>query len=261
MPLRSLKKGTDIIDYKENLSHLFRQLEFKHYEESKAAVEEILAKIKSNMRHYESNYIQSTAEEHIALYELAMGYHQKPDTVGHIVECGSYCGASSAVLATATSRGSAISPAVCVDSYRLDPASPFSATTHSYVYSRFVRSLFSKGIQDAWCRVIFDSVDFLNFWKLPTRMIFIDTAHTYEYTKKEIYAALSCLCDDGWLIFHDYADWRHLNSKEWEFGIFEAVNEFYFEQDTYDIKAYRFSDNATDLNTALVGFHLKGDRK
>ena len=106
------------------------------------------------------------------------------------------------------------------------------------------REIFHKlNLTEYICQIIYNDLAFLRFWTLPTRLIYLDSAHHYGHTKEAIYMLMDKLMLDGWLVLHDYVETR---------GVLPALNEFLDEQTQYDIDIY-----AAAGSDRLVCIHLK----
>ena len=231
----------------ENRSKSFLEFPFLHYDDSRKIIEEICKSIDDP----DSEYIEvgCFADEYVALYELACGYHHSnPETEGYIIDCGTNCGASASVLASAIRDSNRLKPVITLDVYHYNPEAPNDASTETFTrkYLKSRETFFRLGLAHKYvCPVIFEDHKFLNFWNLPARLIFIDTSHTYEHTKIEIEKALPHIIDDGWLVLHDYGD------ESYNGQVKAAVNEFLDNQTTYELNVY-FTPRS------LVLLHING---
>ena len=215
----------------------FSDFPFKDFNRSQKIAEGVC-----DMIHQNDDSIWIFGDERAALYELAAGYHNKPETEGYIVDFGTHRGASACIMGTALrDTKSAYQPLFTVDPYSF---SDFG--TQSYLEAResFRRV---RGMRVFICAMIYEDLRFLEFWNLPTRLIFIDTSHQYDHTKLEIEKSIPHVMDDGWLLLHDYGD------EPWNGDVKRAVNEFLDNQTEYDLEVFFVPD-------CLVCLHVKGRR-
>ena len=221
-------------------SKSFKPLVFKDPEGSQAAVNKIVETIRTD-----NDSVWVWFDERIALYELARGYHNKPETQGYILEFGSHRGASACIMGTGVrDSGTTFKPVFTLDPYFYNGDDLNHFNTQSYLQARAAYA--KTGLANNYvCPMIFNDLELLKFWNLPTRLIFIDTSHQYEHTKQEIEQAISHVMDDGWLVLHDYCD------KSWGQEVIRALNEFLDEQIEYDLDVYF-------VKGSLVCIHVNG---
>ena len=137
------------------------------------------------------------------LYEIAANYHS-PSVQGYCLEIGVETGASSALIAEALNLNPGLDRLVFSVDIMFHPES----------FERWSR----LGLHDKICYILEDEQRFIQRWHLPTRMIFIDSSHTYESVCYLFPIAMQKLEPGGWLVFHDYVDHHP--------GVVQAVNEF-----------------------------------
>ena len=180
-------------------------------------------------------------DERLALYEIARGYHNEPETEGYVIEFGTNRGGTASVMASAIrDSGAVFKPLITMDIYR-DHEHSNNVYTDYYLESRQV--FYELGLALEYvCPIMFESYKFMDFWNQPARLIFIDTGHFYELTKLEIEKSIPHIVDDGWLVLHDYHDDLP--------GVIRAVNEFLDSHTEYDLEVY-FAERS------LVCIHLK----
>ena len=198
-----------------------QDFEYFDYTGSSEVVDEITRKI------YQNGYILwCYPDEYTALFEIARGYHNKPETEGYVIEFGTHRGASACMLAGAIKdSGTSFKPIFTMDIY------PPNDLFHDQNYKEARESFVRADLLDFVCPMTCDGFLFRQFWNLPARMIFIDTSHTYENTKREIQESLPLIVDDGWLVLHDYGG-------EYGEGVVRALNEFLDNQTEYDLDFY-----------------------
>ena len=161
------------------------------------------AELYDDSKHYT---ILSGIEEASVLYEISANYHTPLE--GYCIELGVARGGSASVIAAGLSSSeNAEKPLFCVDQ-TLQPDS-------------LIRWK-GLGILNLICYIIEDDISFLRRWYLPTRMILIDTSHSYESMIELIPTAIDKLQPGGWLLCHDYNKTEYL-------GVSTALNE-YFEK-------------------------------
>ena len=188
-------------------------------------------------------------EEQVSLYEIARGYHSKPETAGHVLEFGSWCCATSIMLTKAMiQRADDYLPVVSVDPYRFHSSNPFSPETVTYLQAHWLHHRFGDEVYYGLVRVISEDLSFMRLWNKPIRMAFIDTTGQYEHTKAEINACLPHLVDDSWLLFHDYY-------PDFQDGLIDAIDEFIEHQTEWKIQPYKLVDEIK-AGRSLVGIHF-----
>ena len=162
------------------------------------------------------------------LYELAFGLHNNPETEGHIVEFGSYRGASACVM------GQAIKDSRTHDStlFAVDPYNKEHSGITDYAYIVARENYYRLKLTDYICPIICTCLTFLKFWDLPVRLAYLDAGHKYEDTKKEIASILPYIVTDGWLVCDDYAD--IMTNK-----VMPALDKFLDEQKQYTLEVFQ----------------------
>ena len=232
----------------ENRLYAFNKFNLKDNEVASAVVSDVETALKNGL----DDMQWTDSHELSVLYELAAGLHD--DLEGYCLEFGTYCGGSAAVMAYGLmDSGIKHQPLVTVDTYRAvwsayKDLSPFyffppssmkvsdvDPNTRAYIVSRELWSM--MGIDGYICRIIYDHFLYMTkFWDKPTRLIFLDGDHSYEYTKMMLNVCMNLLMVGGWLVVHDYTYRRKDNSDYC--GVMQAVNEFLDERldsvDTYD---------------------------
>ena len=79
-----------------------------------------------------------------------------------------------------------------------------------------------------------ENKSYLNtFWKLPTRLAFIDGGHDYEMVTDDIKAIIPHITENGGMLFHDYY-WEDVPDVK------QAVNDFFDCYDERRFHAYGF---------------------
>ena len=233
----------------ENRSKDFKPFPFRDKTGTQVTVDDIVDTFWTDK---DSIWIWS--DERAALYELARGYHNKPETQGYILDLGTHRGGSASIMATAVrDSGTAFKPVITIDRFWYnfyDPDDDHTRfQTQNYLESR--RTFTQLNLGDEYiCQVICPDDKFLDFWNLPTRLIFIDTEHTYEHVKLIIEKSIPHVMEDGWLVFHDYIDRKPHFLEDIGKGVRRAVNEFLDNQTEYDLDIY-FADSS------LICLHIK----
>ena len=181
------------------------------------------------------------------LYDLAAGYHTPyklgdryyDPRDGYCLELGTFRGGSASVMASALKDLEIKDkPLFTVDSYLPFPNHDDPAETCRFAMEAF-RTL---DVTDYVCQIIYNDLAFLRFWTLPTRLIYLDSNHSFKHTKEAIYMLMNKLMVNGWLALHDYIEGC---------GVLSALNQFLDEQTEYDLDAW-------DASGTLVCLHLKG---
>lgn len=188
-------------------------------------------------------------EEQISLYEIARGYHNKPETAGYVLEFGSWCGGASILMTKAMiERNDGYLPVTAVDPYRYHPDNPFSPEMVTYLESWRMHHRFGEEVYYGLVRVVSEDLTFMRLWNNPIRLVFIDTTGQYEHTKAEVAACLPFLVDDSWLLFHDYYE-------PFQDGLIDAIDEFIQNQTEWEIQPYKLVDEIKESHS-LVGIHF-----
>lgn len=204
----------------------FKEFPFRDFNGSQRKVKAL----RSKLRRCDDGFVsQCTTIELTTLYELVCGYHDEPDGDGYVIELGSKRGGTAAILSAALrDSGKTPIPLITVSNYSIYS----ERGEEDYVIARRVYHETGLALKYV-CPMFFDSINFLKFWAMPTRLIFLDTSHKYEQTSKEIPLALSVLGRDGWLLLHDYNE---------GFGVMPALNDFLDNNVDYDLEVF-FSDS------------------
>ena len=225
-----------------NRSKDFEPFPFQDKAGTKVIVDEIVQKI-----HINAESVLVWKDEPLALYELARGYHNKPETQGYVLDFGTHRGGSACIMASAVrDSGTPFKPVMTLDLFLYNHRNPSDYNTwfatQDYLESR--AAFYKLNLAHEYvCPMMFQDNKFLDFWNLPTRLIFVDTSHTYKQTKLEIEKSIPHVIDDGWLVLHDYRD-EHPD-------VIRAVNEFLDSQKEYDLDVYF-------AQSYLVCLHVKG---
>lgn len=224
---------SDSKDYKIN----FPPFVLKNPSKTQAIVDQIIERIDTG-----PGTIWNPISHFYNLYELAFGLHNNPETEGHIVEFGSYRGASACVMGQAKKdAGKYDTPIFAVDPYYKSHSGLFDS---AYVIARenYHRFKLSNYVSPIICPIICPCLTFLEFWDLPIRLAYLDAGHRYQDTKEEIAAILPHIVPDGWLVCDDYADADGTK-------VMPALDDFLNEQKQYNLEVFQ------DKNQAYV--HVK----
>ena len=234
------------------LGHDFPRLPIIDPEGSRRFVEDLWDQIHQDVEPYQegSQHLWLMEdEEQISLYEVARGYHNKPETAGYVLEFGSWCCGTSILLTKAMiERNDGYLPVVTVDPYRYHPNNPFSPEMVTYLQSWWLHHKSGDEVYHELIRIIAEDLDFMRLWNNPIRMVFIDTTGQYEHTKAEMEACLPFLVDDSWLLFHDYYE-------PFQDGLIDAIDEFIENQTEWEIQPYKLVDEIK-AGRSLVGIHF-----
>ena len=234
------------------LGHDFPRLPVIDPEDSARVVEELGNQIYEDVESYQENdqvLSLMADEEQMSLYEIALGLHNKPETVGYALEFGAWCGASAVLMTQAMIRkNDGYLPVVSVDPYKYHPSNPFSPETITYLEARRMHHRFGDEVYYGLVRVISEDLSYMRMWNNPIRVAFIDTTGEYEHTKAEMEACLPFLVDDSWLLFHDYYE-------PYQDGLIQAVDEFVENQTEWEIQPYKMVDELKESHS-LVGIHF-----
>ena len=234
------------------LGHNFPRLPVADVERSTRVVDELWNQFHENVESYQEGHQDlwlMAEEERISLYEIARGYHNKPETAGYVLEFGSWCGGASILMTKAMlERNDGYLPVTAVDPYRYHPDNPFSPELMTYLESWRMHHRFGDEVYYGLVRVISEDLSFMRVWNNPIRLVFIDTTGQYEHTQAEMAACLPFLVDDGWLLFHDYYE-------PYQDGLIQAVDEFIETQTEWEIQPYKLVDEIKEGHS-LIGIHF-----
>ena len=217
--------------------------------ESRKVVDEIYAEISEPVTNNFYRFLMGERER-LMLYEIALGLHNRPETVGYVLEFGSWCLGSAIMMTKAMKkRNDGYLPIVTVDAYHYNPKNPFNIVLLTYLESRRLHFQFGEGeIYSHLIRVANDCIDFMKVWAKPLRVVFIDTIGDYEHTNREIQSVLPHLVDDSWLVFHDYYE-------PYQSGLIDAINHFLDADNGWKIKPYLLVEEIGP-NNSTVGLHM-----
>ena len=234
------------------LGHNFPRLQMANPEDSCRVVQKLWDDFHRHVEDYQQSHQHlwlMSEEERISLYEIARGYHNKPESAGYVLEFGSWCGGASILMTKAViEKNDGYLPVVAVDPYRHHPGNPFSPEMITYLESWRTHHRFGDEVYYGLVRVISEDLTFMRLWNNPIRMVFIDTCGQYQYTQKEIDSCLPFLVDDSWLVFHDYYE-------PYQDGLIEAIDEFVENQTEWEIQPYKLVDEIKEGHS-LVGIHF-----
>jgi hypothetical protein len=73
------------------------------------------------------------------------------------------------------------------------------------------------GLKDHWALVVKDDLEFAKEYRGEIEVLFMDTSHSYEQTKKELEAWGSKVVNGGFIIIHDTVSYPEQNKAIWEF--------------------------------------------
>ena len=235
------------------LGHDFPRLPIIDPEGSRLFVEELWEEIYRDVESYQKpsqDLWLVTDEEQISLYEIARGYHSKPETAGYVLEFGSWCCGTSILLTKAMIQreDDDYLPVVTVDPFRFHPNNPYGPEMVTHLQSWWMHHRYGDEIYYGLVRVVSEDLTFMRLWNNPIRLVFIDTTGQYEHTKAEIAACLPFLVDDSWLVFHDYYE-------PYQDGLIDAIDEFVEDQTDWEIQPYKLVDEIKE-GYSLVGIHF-----
>ena len=171
------------------------------------------------------NSFSGTAELAV-LFELARGVGHMEATSGYCLDLGTYYGLSALVMAQAVkeSRTETL-PVLTVDAYPIDRGilensnilSPIMYSDYfadndverDWIKTHGLRPITARatayklGLEDYMIQVIHDSIKFLQLFKLPIRLAFIDSSHDYTTCLNEVALVKRLLVPGGVIVFHD----------------------------------------------------------
>ena len=136
----------------------------------------------------------SSKRTHAMLYEISKGLHHEVE--GHVLEFGVFTGMTSAFIALGISS---------MDNYnKLYAIDPYDFMYEALGVARHTFKLLE--IEKHVVQIIMKDTDFLTeFWgKRPIRMVFVDSDHGHEDTRKVLEMVLPLVVRDGFILVHDY---------------------------------------------------------
>ena len=82
------------------------------------------------------------------------------------------------------------------------------------------------GLADFWTLVVKDDLEFAKQYHDQIEVLFIDTSHSYDQTKKELEAWGSKVVNGGFIIIHDTVSYPEQNRAIWEFISLNPLSEY-----------------------------------
>lgn len=192
--------------------------------------------------HYsDKNVVYHSHDELSFLYEVAAGVYDDTRIDGYVLQCGIYSGGSACALAQAIKDSrSPYNPVIAIDIFWKHANPTDGQLRNDFIYRESRDNLHAHGLGHNLMFIVGNDVPFITrFWRVPIRMAFIDTVHSYHHTLEEIHAVLPHIARHGWLLFDDYF-FKAMRVKE-------AVNEFFGAYTARQFWAYQFHDKLVAL--------------
>ncbi|WDP89247.1 MAG: class I SAM-dependent methyltransferase [Desulfobacter sp.] len=147
-------------------------------------------------------------EEVVRLYDVAL----EASAMGPLLEIGSYCGRSAAVIGQACRENSGI--LYSIDHHRgseeqqpgeeyFDPDLYDGAVLGVNTLPLFRQTLERAGLEDTVVPIVSSSATAGRMWCTPLAMVFIDGGHSYEAARTDLTTWAPRLMPGGYLVIHD----------------------------------------------------------
>ena len=146
--------------------------------------------------------------EALALYDLAL----EASAMGPVLEIGSYCGRSAAIIGAACKKNNSIlfsvdhhtgSEEQQPDQEYFDPDLYDKDTKGVNTFPLFRKTLSRAGLEDTVVPIVSASHVAGRMWKTPLSMVFIDGGHTFEAAHTDFLTWSPHIIKDGLLVIHD----------------------------------------------------------
>ncbi len=146
--------------------------------------------------------------EALRLFDLA----QQASLLGPLLEIGSYCGRSAAIMGTACRKNNGI--LYSLDHHQgseeqqpgeeyFDPDLFDPRTQGINTFPFFRETLKKTGLEDTVIPIVSTSRAAGKMWKTPLSMVFIDGGHSFEAAWNDFLTWSPHLLKNGFLVFHD----------------------------------------------------------
>lgn len=146
--------------------------------------------------------------EALRLFDLA----RQASVLGPLLEIGSYCGRSAAVMGTACRKNNSI--LYSLDHHQgseeqqqgeeyFDPDLFDPRTQGINTFPFFRETLKKTGLEETVIPIVSTSLAAGKMWKTPLSMVFIDGGHSFEAVCNDFLTWSPHLMTNGFLVFHD----------------------------------------------------------
>ncbi len=192
----------EFVAYKERIG--VQKLTLKSPETTSRVIEDIETAVR-NIAGPFKDHLHAPGEFR-ALYEIVLGLNDTiPQPEGHIVNCGTFRGANTCVIASALRDGHCDAPVITLDPFTYAHVKTNADDTTDLVFLHHKRLIEALQLQKYIVSVFHTNLEYLHhFWTLPIRIAVIDTCHRYEQTVAELQSLTKYIPPGGWFISHDY---------------------------------------------------------
>lgn len=147
-------------------------------------------------------------DEALRLYDLSLAASR----TGPVLETGSYCGRSAAIIGSACKQNSGI--LFSIDHHAgseeqqpgeayFDPDLYDEKTLSVNTFPLFRRTLSRAGLEDTVVPIVCASKTAGRMWKTPLSMVFIDGGHSFEAAHTDFLTWAPHILPGGFLVIHD----------------------------------------------------------
>lgn len=147
-------------------------------------------------------------DEALRLYDLSLA----ASTTGPVLEIGSYCGRSAAIIGSACKQNSGI--LFSIDHHAgseeqqpgeqyFDPDLYDEETLSVNTFPLFRQTLSRAGLEDTVVPIVCTSKTAGRMWKTPLSMVFIDGGHSFEAAHTDFLTWAPHIIPGGFLVIHD----------------------------------------------------------
>ena len=147
-------------------------------------------------------------EEALRLYDLSL----TASRIGPVLEIGSYCGRSAAIIGSACKQNSGI--LFSIDHHAgseeqqpgeqyFDPDLYDEQTLSVNTFPLFRQTLSRAGLKDTVVPIVCTSKTAGRMWKTPLSMVFIDGGHSFEAAHTDFFTWAPHIIPGGFLVIHD----------------------------------------------------------
>lgn len=147
-------------------------------------------------------------DEALRLYDLAL----TASRVGPVLEIGSYCGRSAAIIGSACKQNNGIlfsidhhkgSEEQQPDEQYFDPDLYDEKISTINTFPFFRRTLSRAGLEDTVVPIVCASKTAGRMWKTPLSMVFIDGGHSFDAAYTDFLTWAPHILQGGFLVIHD----------------------------------------------------------
>ncbi len=147
-------------------------------------------------------------DEALRLYDLALAASR----IGPVLEIGSYCGRSAAIIGAACKQNSSILFSIDhhTGSEEQQPGEPYfdpdlydEKTLSVNTFPLFRQTLSRAGLEDTVVPIVCTSKTAGRMWKTPLSMVFIDGGHCFDAAHTDFLTWSQHIIPGGFLVIHD----------------------------------------------------------